>query len=118
MPRKVDPGPKQLSRVRKICFALPGVTEKLSHGTPTFFAPKGVFTIFVKNVHGDGRLAVWIPVASGLQSLVIQDAPDVFFKPPYVGVKGWIGAELTRIGDEQLTELIGQAYRIISAKKR
>lgn len=26
----------------------------------------------------------------------------VFFKPPYVGARGWVGIELTRISDKDL----------------
>src|SRR5436853_5084142 len=37
----------QLERVRRICATMPSVSEKLSHGTPTFFVEKdkGVFTM-------------------------------------------------------------------------
>jgi uncharacterized protein YdhG (YjbR/CyaY superfamily) len=39
----------QLERVRRICGTMPSVTEKLSHGAPTFFVErdKSVFTMFV-----------------------------------------------------------------------
>src|SRR5688572_14091256 len=54
----------QLARVRRMCATLPGVEEKLSHGTPSFFVEKdkGVFAVFADHHHEDGRLAVWLPV--------------------------------------------------------
>ncbi|HWZ80968.1 MAG TPA: MmcQ/YjbR family DNA-binding protein, partial [Terriglobales bacterium] len=58
----------QEQRVRRICSALPQTTEKLSHGAPTFFVAKKVYATFVNNHHNDGHIAVWIPVAPGLQA--------------------------------------------------
>src|SRR4030095_3135189 len=59
----------QLERVRRICATMPSVTEKLSHGAPTFFVEKdkGVFTMFTDNHHEDGRVALWLPAPEGLQ---------------------------------------------------
>ena len=34
---------EHLARVRRICLAMPDVTEKLSHGEPTFWVKKRVF---------------------------------------------------------------------------
>src|SRR6266852_6244144 len=75
----------QLERVRRICATMPSVSEKLSHGAPTFFVSKdkGVFTMFADNHHEDGHLAVWLPATAGLQSALIADAPATYFKPPY-----------------------------------
>ena len=46
---------------------------------------------------------------------MIADAPDTYFKPPYVGVKGWVGVELTRITNEDLAQLIRSAWQITAA---
>ena len=91
-------------------------SEKLSHGEPTFFVRKKVFTMFANNHHNDGHIAVWLPAAPGMQSLLISDAPETYFKPPYVGVRGWVGVELSRIGDEELTSLIRDAWCLIAPK--
>ncbi|MBZ5618185.1 MAG: MmcQ/YjbR family DNA-binding protein [Acidobacteriia bacterium] len=106
-----------IRRVRRICSAMPESTEKLSHGEPTFFVRKKVFAMFANNHHDDGRIAVWIPAPPGLQAMLIADAPETFFKPPYVGVRGWVGIELDRIGDEELASLIRDAWRLVAPKK-
>ena len=68
-----------VARVREICLALPGTSERLSHGEPTFFVGKKVFTMFANNHHNDGRVAVWIPVPSGAQSMLIEaDWGEIF----------------------------------------
>jgi hypothetical protein len=92
------------------------VAEKLSHGAPTFFVEKdrGVFTMFVDNHHEDGRLAVWLPVSEGLQSALIEDAPETYFKPPYVGSSGWVGIHLRAIRDDALEIHLREAWTLIA----
>jgi hypothetical protein len=107
---------KQLARVRCICGSIAGTLEKLSHGEPTFFTPKRVFAMFAGNHHGDGHVAVWLPAAAGVQADLIEESPDTYFRPPYVGTGGWVGVELAKVDDEQLSALIREAFRFASAK--
>jgi hypothetical protein len=106
----------ELARVRRICMAFPETEERLSHSAPTFFARKPVFCMFVDNHHGDSRLAVWLPAPPGFQQLMIDDDPDTFFKPPYVGPKGWIGVVLDQVDDPTLTHYIRQAWTHVAPK--
>lgn len=108
---------KHLKRVRHICASLPETTEKLSHGEPTFFVRKKVYVMFANNHHNDGHIAVWLPAPPGIQSILIENAPEKFFKPPYVGVRGWIGVELSRIDDQELASHIYEAWRLIAPKR-
>jgi hypothetical protein len=66
--------------------------------------------------NNDGHIAVWPPAPPGLQQLLIHSAPATYFKPPYVGVRGWIGVELSAIGDDELAEHIREAWRLIAPK--
>jgi hypothetical protein len=120
--RKTGPAPKldegtQLERVRRICAAIPGAVEKVSHGEPTFFTPKRVFAMFANNHHDDGHVAVWIPAAPGVQAALIEEAPGVYFRPPYVGVNGWVGVELAGVDDAQLSALIREAFRVVTVRR-
>jgi len=72
--------------------------------------------MFSNNHHGDGHVAVWIPVAPGVQAALIEEAPDIYYRPPYVGVNGWVGVELSRVDDEQLGALIREAFRLVTVK--
>jgi hypothetical protein len=107
----------QLERLRRLCLSIPGTMEKISHGEPTFFTPKRVFAMFANNHHDDGRVAVWLPAGSGVQDAVIEEAPLIFFRPPYVGPAGWIGVEMARIDDDWLESLIREAFHL-AAKAR
>jgi uncharacterized protein YdhG (YjbR/CyaY superfamily) len=110
----------QLERVRRICATMPSVFEKPSHGSPTFFVEKnkGVFTRFVNNHHDDGELAVWLAVPPGLQSALIEEAPETYFKPPYVGASGWIGVRLDQVGDEALRIHIRKSWELVAPRKK
>ena len=105
---------EQIARVRQICLGLPETSERLSHGEPTFFVRNKVFVMFANNHHGDGRVAVWLPVPPGFLADLIAESPDVFFHPPYVGARGWVGIVLERIGDAKLEMHIRLAWELIA----
>ena len=107
---------KHLQRVRRICGALPETTEKLSHGEPTFFVRKKVFAMFSNNHHKDGHIAVVVAAPPGVQEMLVEASPEKYYKPPYVGGRGWIGVELGRISDEELAFHLREAWRVIAPK--
>jgi hypothetical protein len=115
--QKADKGTKHIERVRRICAALPETTEKQSHGEPTFFVGKKVFAMFSNNHHNDGHIAVTIPAAIGIQEALIEASPKKFYRPPYVGVRGWVGIELAHVTDEELTLHLREAWRLIAPEK-
>jgi predicted DNA-binding protein (MmcQ/YjbR family) len=115
---KRKPFARQLQRVRKICLSLLETTEKISHGEPTFFVKKRVFAMFSNNHHGDGHVAVWLPAPPGLQEVLIDEAPNAYYRPPYVGGGGWIGIELDQVPDDALAAHIRQSWQLILKKGR
>lgn len=106
-----------LERVRRICLSLPETSEKLSHGEPTFFVHKKVFVMFANNHHNDGHAAVWLPVPEGFQTSLVERSPEIYFRPPYVGVRGWVGIELTRIPEKDLQFHIQTAWELVAPKR-
>lgn len=110
-------GPDQIGRVRRICLALPGTWEKISHGEPTWFVGKKVFAMFSNNHHNDGHVAVTVPAAIGVQEMLIEKSRRKFYRPPYVGVRGWVGIEIDRVSDKELSLHIHEAWRLIAPKK-
>jgi hypothetical protein len=115
--QRSDPGQKHLERVRAICADLPESTEKMSHGEPTFFVNKKVYMMFANNHHNDGHIAVYLPAAIGIQAMLIKASPEKFFRPPYVGVRGWFGIELDRVSDDELASHIREAWLLIAPKR-
>lgn len=108
---------EHLERIRRICLALPETSERLSHGEPTFFVHKRVFVMFADNHHGDGRVAVWLPTPPGTQTALIEEAPHVYFRPPYVGHRGWVGIELASMADGDLEFHVQTAWELIAPKR-
>ena len=111
--RTVD---QALRRVRAHCLALPEVTERPSHGAPTFFVrDKKSFVMFHDDHHGDGRLAVWCAAPPGAQAELVDQEPDRFFRPAYVGHRGWIGVRLDRGVDwDEVGSIVTDAYRQVA----
>ena len=108
---------KHIQGVRRICAELPETTEKLSHGEPTFFVRKKVFAMFSNNHHNDGHIAVVVAAPPGIQTMLIEGAPEKFYRPPYVGVRGWVGIEIDRVSDKELTLHLREAWRLIAPQK-
>lgn len=108
-----------LDRVRAICLALPEVTERLSHGSPAWFVRgKKTLTMFLDDHHGDGRLAIWSPAPPGVQATVVDQEPERFFVPPYVGHRGWIGVRLDVDVDwDEVRGIVEDAYRTVAPKR-
>jgi predicted DNA-binding protein (MmcQ/YjbR family) len=105
--------PAVLARIRKICLALPGATEKEAWGAPTFRAGK-MFAMFVDDHHGDGRLAVWCKAEARSRDALVASDPEHFFVPPYVGPSGWLGIRLDRGLDWEVIEgLLNEAHQLV-----
>jgi hypothetical protein len=108
-----------LATVRRLCLALPEVTERPSHGAPTFFVQgKRTFLTLHDDHHGDGRLAIWCAAPDGLQAMLVEAGPDVYFVPPYVGHRGWLGVRLDRhLAADELAGVVEDAYICVAPKR-
>jgi hypothetical protein len=115
VPRRVDP----LETVRRLCLDLPDVNERPSHGAPTFFIrDKKTFLMFHDDHHGDGRLALWCAAPPGVQEELVETEPDRFFRPAYVGHRGWIGVRLDRdLSWQEVGRVIKDAYLTVAPKR-
>lgn len=109
---------RALAEVRAACLALPEVTERLSHGAPTFFVrDKKSFVMFHDDYHGDGILGIWCAAPPGAQAELVETEPERFFRPPYVGHRGWLGVRLDVAPDwAELRQIAADAYRQVAPK--
>jgi hypothetical protein len=106
-------------RLRGLCLALPETNERLSHGQPTFFVrDKRPFVMVLHNHHGDGRFAIWCAAQDGLQEMLVDADPERFFRPPYVGHRGWLGVRLDRgVHSDELAGIVEDAYAEVAPPK-
>jgi hypothetical protein len=108
-----------LDRVRELCLSLPEVTERPSHGSPTWFVRgKKTFVTYLDNHHDDGRLALWCAAPPGTQQALVAGEPEHYFVPPYVGHRGWVGVRLDRGLDwNEIAGAIEDAYVTVAPKR-
>jgi hypothetical protein len=106
-----------LERLRALCMALPEVTEKVSHGEPTWFVRKS-FVTFADH-HHDDRLAFWCAAPPGAQEELVAADPGRFFRPPYVGGRGWLGVylDVPDVDWTEIAEIVTDAYRQVAPKR-
>jgi hypothetical protein len=108
-------------RLRAICLPLPEVTERLSHGAPSWFVrdKKAFATLWATGHHGADFPQLWCAGLPGAQEALVGSAPARYFRPPYVGHRGWIGVRLDGAADGafdwgELAELCADAYRAVA----
>jgi hypothetical protein len=108
-----------IERLRELCMAMPGATEKMAWGEPTFRVKEKMFAMVDNNHHQSGRVAVVCPCPPGAREVLIGHAPHRFFVPPYVGHKGWIGARLDMPDTDwdELAMVLEDAWRMVAPAK-
>ena len=107
-----------LAKVRKICLALPDTSERLSHGEATFFVKKRSFLNMDTYHHGSAHFSAWVAAPLGAQDTLVRSDPEHFFRPPYVGGRGWVGVTLDNDPDwQQVKRVIADGYALSAAKR-
>jgi hypothetical protein len=109
-----------LAELREICLSFPEVTERPSHGAPTWFVrDKSTFVTLWQDGHHDNEFAhLWCAAPAGAQLELIASDPQRFFRPPYVGHRGWLGVRLDGAVDwAEIAELCADAYRAVAPKR-
>jgi predicted DNA-binding protein (MmcQ/YjbR family) len=78
-----------VDRLRAICLALPEATEKIAWDEPTWRVRGTIFT-----------------------------DPARFFRPPYVGPRGWVGVRLDRRPSwTKVAAVVERAYRLVAPSR-
>ena len=112
--------PRNLSRLRKLCLALPEAHEVEAWGEPTFRVRNKLFAMYASsgNHHGAGRAAVWCKASRTNQAMMVEAEPERFFVPPYVGPSGWVGVWLDGVVVwDDLGDLLRDAYLLVAPKR-
>jgi len=104
-----------LGRLRAICLALPEVQERLSHGEPAWFVQGKKLFVMLSDHHHDDRVGFWCAAPPGIQEALVASEPERFFRPPYVGVRGWVGVYLDVPVDwAELEGVVREAYNCVA----
>jgi hypothetical protein len=98
-----------------MCLALPGVVEKRSHGAPAFFAGKQFLHLWPQGHHDHEFPHLWCAAGPGVQESLVEADPKRFFRPPYVGGRGWVRVRLDGRVDWGAVEMLCEdAYRAVA----
>lgn len=116
MTRGVSP---ECQRLREICLSLPAVEEAVSNGEPVWRVKGRIFAQLEDHHHNSERVGVWLNAPAGAQEVLISNAPGRFYRPPYVGHRGWVGAflDVPEIDWEELAGLVEQSFRMVAPKR-
>lgn len=111
----------KLARVREIAMALPGAEETTSHGMPCFRVAGGkMFCYFTHDHHGDGIIAIIVKTSGpDEQAQLIDQDPDIYYRPAYFGPSGWVGVRLDS-GDtdwDHVADRIELSWKLVAPRK-
>jgi len=103
--------------MRKICMALPGTEERISHGHPSFATSKGIYAVLEEY---RGELSLCVKVGLELQGVFLEDPR--YYLTPYTGRLGWISLKVhaAPLDWNEISELLAGSYQLMgkTASKR
>jgi hypothetical protein len=110
---------RRLTKLTKICLALPEVTRKIHGSHAAFLIGKKNFAYFLYDHHGDGIVGATCKVLPGDNARLVAADPTRFYMPAYIASKGWVALRLD-VGEvdwDEVRELISGSYQLIAPKK-
>ena len=110
---------RRLSRLTRICLALPEAARRDSGSHAAFLVRKSTFAYFLNDHHGDGIVSVACKALPGDNTALAVAQPERFYLPAYIGPRGWIALRLDRgeVDWDEVAELVVGSYRLIAPKR-
>jgi hypothetical protein len=108
-----------VERVRALCTAYPQTQERLSHGEPAWFVGGGRQFVMYADHHHDDREAFWAAAPPGAQEALVEADPLRYFRPPYVGHRGWVGVwvDVPDVDWDRVEVILDDAWRCVAPKR-
>jgi len=118
MPKAAKSEDPRLTRVTKICLALPDADRAIQGDHATFTVRKKTFAYFLNNHHGDGRVCVTCKVLPGDNQRLAESEPDKFYLPAYIASRGWVALRLDRgkIDWSEVADFVRGGYVLVAPK--
>jgi hypothetical protein len=110
---------RRLARLTRICLALPEAAREDAGDHAAFLVRGKKFAYYLDNHHGDGIVAVCCRAVPGDNELLVASDPARFYRPAYIGPRGWVGLRLdgARIEWGEVAELVTDSYRLAAPKR-
>ena len=109
-----------LEKVSALAAALPEVEARESHGAPGWRVGGKFFAYFNDQHHGEPHIALLVKTSGPDEmAALIDNDPEVWFRPAYYGASGWAGLILNRadVDWDQVGEWLARSWRSIAPKK-
>ena len=109
---------RRLTRLTKICLALPEASRNILGRHAAFVVRKKTFVYFLDNHHGDGIVGLNCKVGPRDNQALVAAQPGRFYMPAYIGSRGWVGLRLDVgvVDWDEVSELVADSYRRIAPK--
>ena len=105
-----------LGRLATICDALPESVREDSGRHAAFRVRKRTFAYYLDDHHGDGIVGLTCKVAPGESEALVESAPDRYYRPAYLGARGWVGLRLDvrEVDWDEVADLVATSYGLVA----
>jgi predicted DNA-binding protein (MmcQ/YjbR family) len=110
---------RRLTRLTEICLALPEATRQCTGDHASFSVRDKKFAYYLDNHHGDGIVAVCFRTEPGENEVLLASDATRFYKPAYIGPRGWVGLRLD-LGElewAEVADFVTDSYRLAAPKR-
>jgi predicted DNA-binding protein (MmcQ/YjbR family) len=108
-----------LDRLTAICLELPEAEREMSGRHAQFRVRGRTFAYFLDDHHGDGRVGLNAKAPEGAAEALIEAEPGRFYRPAYLGHRGWIGLRLD-VGEldwDEVADVVAESYVLVAPKR-
>src|SRR5262249_46863941 len=107
-----------LARLSAVALELPEAKREQSGRHAAFRVRGRTFAYFLDDHHGDGIVGLTAKAAPGVAERLVADDPGRFYRPAYLGHRGWVGLRLDTpdVDWEEVTGLVVESYRLCAPK--
>lgn len=109
----------RLVRLTKICLALPEAARQYGGQHASFRVRDRTFAYYLDDHHGDGRLAVCVKAESGEDEMLVASDATRFYRPAYLGSRGWVGLrlDLGEVDWAEVAAFVADSYCLVAPKR-
>jgi hypothetical protein len=117
-----DPGAgaldPRLERLSAIALDLPEADREITGRHAAFRVRGRTFVYFLDDHHGDGIVGVNAKAAPGVAEALVADDPARFYRPAYLGHRGWVGLRLDTdaVDRDEVTGVVVESYRLCAPR--
>ena len=113
-----DADDPRLAPLTAVALDLPEAKRERGDRHATFRVRGRAFAYLLVDHHGDGIVGLVVKAPPAVAESLIDEEPDRFYRPAYVGHRGWVGLRLdtATVDWNEVTGLVVESYRLCAPK--